>query len=259
MIIAFEGVDGAGKNTLVSAVEEELVARHVPVARVGFPRYETSAPAMLVQRALYQEMGDLTDSIHGMASLFALDRHDVADELSDLDANGYVVLIDRFSASNAAYSAARAHLKDVGSQDLDGEALLPAELNLAQHPIVDWVARLEFAQLGIPVPDLHVLVDVDAEIASSRVASRAEHDPNRAQDAYERHELLQEATVRAYRDLAAANWRSEWERIDFTHADVQATAVALADRIEQSWAEQNPDLVDAEPPIAASIEELEGQ
>ena len=57
MIIAFEGVDGAGKNTLVSAVEAELLAREIPVARVGFPRYEQSVHAQLAQAALYGQMG----------------------------------------------------------------------------------------------------------------------------------------------------------------------------------------------------------
>lgn len=151
MIIAFEGVDGAGKNTLVTAVAKELESREVPVAKLGFPRYEHSVMAQLAQAALHKNMGDLTESINGMATLFALDRHEVAEELTELDAEGYVILLDRFTASNAAYSAARSVLRE----EQDGK---PEHSELATHPIVEWVAQLEFGTLGIPEPDHQVLV-----------------------------------------------------------------------------------------------------
>ncbi|HIW96224.1 MAG TPA: dTMP kinase [Candidatus Corynebacterium gallistercoris] len=212
MIIAFEGVDGAGKNTLVTAVEAELMAREVPVARVGFPRYEDSVHAALAQRALYGQMGDLLDSIHGMATLFALDRAEVAGELEDLGGDGYVVLLDRYVASNAAYSAARA------GQDRAAETR-------------DWVADLEFEQLGSPEPELQVLVDLDAAAAQERAAGREAADAARARDAYEKDSTLQERTVAAYRELAELNWVSPWRVVDSADGDVQARAVALADVI----------------------------
>ena len=222
MIIAFEGVDGAGKNTLVTAVEKELIAREVAVARLGFPRYEHSAPAHLAQEALYQRMGDLTDSIHGMATLFALDRHDVADDLSELDGDGYVVLLDRYTASNAAYSAARQTVRDQTKTGSD---------SLVHHPIVEWVASLEFGQLGVPVPDLQILVDVEASTAQERAQDREEQDASRSRDVYETDRTLQRRTVEAYRDLAAAHWRSPWHIVDASDGDTQARAEEIADII----------------------------
>ncbi|MBB3115668.1 dTMP kinase [Corynebacterium bovis] len=192
MIVAVEGVDGAGKNTLVTAVEEELLAREVPVARVAFPRYGNSVHADLADAALHGRMGDLTGSVHGMATLFALDRAEVADELAELSADGYVVLLDRFTASNAAYSAARL------AEDVDG-------------PTVEWVRMLETGSLGVPVPDLQVLVDVEVDEAARRVTSRAADDPARVPDAYEADAALQQRTAEAYRALAAAAWGSPWE------------------------------------------------
>lgn len=212
MIIAFEGVDGAGKNTLVTAVEEELLAREVPVARVGFPRYEDSVHAALAQRALRGQMGDLLGSIHGMATLFALDRAEVAVELEDLEGDGYVVLLDRYVASNAAYSTARA---------ADTDAVATRE----------WVADLEFEQLGSPKPDLQVLVDIEAAAAQARAASREAQDSTRQRDAYERNSTLQERTVAAYRQLAQLEWTSPWRVVDSSEGDVKARAEALADVI----------------------------
>lgn len=218
MIIAFEGVDGAGKNTLVSAVEAELLAREIPVARVGFPRYEQSVHAQLAQAALYGQMGDLLDSIHGMATMFALDRAEVAEDLASFSEDGYVVLLDRFVASNAAYSTAR----------------------LGSDSAADWVYGLEFDSLGSPLPDLQVLVDVDATVAQQRVAHRADEDSSRAQDRYEADSQLQVDTVAAYRDLAARNWASEWLVMNFDHgADVKQCAQQVVDTIVATLADNN--------------------
>lgn len=63
------------------------------------PRFTPNWP----REALHGRMGDLTDSAYAMATLFALDRHFAID---DLNAPG-VVLLDRYVASNAAYTAAR--------------------------------------------------------------------------------------------------------------------------------------------------------
>ena len=78
MIIAIEGIDGAGKNTLVNAIRE---SSGVPVAVLAFPRYDSSVPAQLVAEALHGRMGDLTDSAYAMATLFALDRYGAREQL----------------------------------------------------------------------------------------------------------------------------------------------------------------------------------
>lgn len=220
MIIAFEGVDGAGKNTLVTAVEAELIAREIPVAKVGFPRYEESAAAHLVREALHRRMGDLTDSVNGMAALFALDRHEIAADLESLDTDGYVVLIDRFTASNAAYSMAR-----IGGPDADGA-----------EEIVEWVRSMEQDALGIPAPHLQVLVDVDADVAGERAKGREAADSSRARDSYETDGALQHRTVAAYRHLANTSWVSPWNIVDSTNSelsDVRTRAEDIADTIQQ--------------------------
>ncbi|APT93094.1 thymidylate kinase [Corynebacterium phocae] len=182
MIIAIEGIDGAGKNTLVRAL---TAAFDQPVHVVGFPRYADSVHAQLAQEALYGRMGDLTDSVYGMATLFALDRHGAA---ADLRAAQGVVLLDRYVASNAAYSAAR----------------------LGDDAVMDWVYELEFERLGIPRPDLQIFLDTDVEVASERATDRAVEDRSRAKDRYELDGGLQHRTAEAYRRLAAREWGSRW-------------------------------------------------
>ncbi len=184
MIIAVEGIDGAGKRTIVQAIQREYGAR-----TLAFPRYEESIHAQLAQQALHGKMGDLTDSIYGMATMFALDRYGARAQIAEYAETGVLVL-DRYVASNAAYSWARS----------------------GEKAIVDWVADLEFSQLGLPVPDLQVLVDTPPAVAQDRALKRAAADATRERDRYERDASLQQATYEAYVALAEQGWASRWLR-----------------------------------------------
>lgn len=192
MIIAVEGIDGAGKNTLVNAVREAFPAVEV----ISFPQYGQNAPARLVQRALYGKMGDLTDSVYGMATMFALDRHAAVDYLKQFSAGGakadQILLCDRYVASNAAYSMARLQDADPNGQ------------------IATWTKDVEFHELGLPLPDLQVLLDTSPEVAAQRARQRAALDATRARDEYEKDAGLQDRTFAAYQALAGTSWASPW-------------------------------------------------
>ncbi|MDO5454211.1 MAG: dTMP kinase [Corynebacterium sp.] len=183
MIVAVEGIDGAGKNTLVTALRERI-----DVDVLAFPRYEVSIHAQLAQQALHGRMGDLTESAYAMATLFALDRHGSLDTLAEYVDSDRVIVLDRYVASNAAYSLART----------------------GDEKVVDWVAELEFERLGLPRPDLQVLLDTPPAIASERAINRAAQQADRARDAYERDGGLQRRTWEAYLELAKRQWGSEW-------------------------------------------------
>ncbi|MBO0852802.1 MAG: dTMP kinase [Nocardia sp.] len=191
VLIAVEGLDGAGKRTLIDAVAGRLRGSGIRVHAMAFPRYERSLTADLAAEALRGGHGDLAESVNAMAVLFALDRLGARDELSKSLADNDIVILDRYVASNAAYSAARA------GQHADGE-------------IASWVAELEFRRLELPVPDVQVLLDVPADLAGERARRRGELDADRALDAYERDRSLQERTAAVYRELARDRWYGPW-------------------------------------------------
>ncbi|MEV0295128.1 dTMP kinase [Nocardia sp. NPDC050710] len=191
VLMAVEGLDGAGKRTLTDALVTALAARGVRAVTLAFPRYGRSAHADLASEALHGQHGDVADSVYAMALLFALDRADARDELSKLLADNDIVILDRYVASNAAYNAARLH------QSADGE-------------IVTWVGELEFDRFALPVPALQVLLDVPTELAAERARRRGELDASRALDAYERDGGLQDRTAAVYRELAERDWRGPW-------------------------------------------------
>jgi len=206
VLIAIEGVDGAGKRTLTEGLRSAFNAAGKSVATLAFPRYGQSVTADIAAEALHGEHGDLASSAYAMAMLFALDRAAAAGEIERLGADHDVLILDRYVASNAAYSAARLH------QDAAGEAAA-------------WVHRLEYQRLRLPPPDWQVLLAVSADLAARRARDRAESEPGRARDSYERDDGLQQRTGAVYAGLAAADWGGRWLVVD---ADVDPEGLAAA-------------------------------
>jgi dTMP kinase len=206
VLIVIEGLDGAGKRTLTDGLREAFGTAGKTVATLAFPRYGQSIHADLAAEALHGGHGDLADSVYAMAMLFALDRGDAAGEVAALRDRHDVLILDRYVASNAAYSAARLH------QDAAGE-------------VVDWVHRLEFGRLGLPKPDCQLLLDVSPELAAQRAERRAATEVGRDRDAYERDGGLQRRTGQVYAGLAAADWAGRWLTLgaDANAVDIAAT------------------------------------
>ncbi|WP_223198939.1 dTMP kinase [Solihabitans fulvus] len=194
-LLVIEGLDGAGKRTLAGALTKELQARGASVTSRAFPRYEEDVHAELVRDALHGRLGDLGDSVHGMAVLYALDRRAAADSLrADLDRHD-VVLLDRYVASNAAYGAARLR------QDADGE-------------FVAWIRELEIVRFGVPTPDAHLLLRVPTELAADRAARRERADAERVRDNFESDADLQRRCGEVYDGLAERGWLAPWHVLD---------------------------------------------
>jgi dTMP kinase len=196
-LVVIEGLDGAGKRTLSDGLTDALRAEGASVAGIAFPRYGVNVHADLVQDALHGRIGDLGDSVHGMALLFALDRLAARDHLTELLAANDVVLADRYVASNAAYGAARLH------QNARGE-------------FVDWVRHLEIDRFALPVPHVQLLLRVPVEVAADRAAHRERTETDRARDSFESDGGLQARCAAVYDQLAAIGWLSPWLVVDGT-------------------------------------------
>ena len=220
-LIAVEGVDGAGKFTLSSRLVRAWERAGIDAVRVGFPRYGESIHADLAAEALAGEHGDLADGVNAMAVLFALDRAGAAADLRRMLHRHDVVLLDRYVASNAAYSAARRH------EDAAG-------------PTVEWVRSLEFDRLVLPVPDVQLYLQVPVSVAGERARGREQADESRARDVYERDGGLQERTAEVYAGLAARSWVSPWVVVDSGAADeIEADSDRLAAQLVDRTAESD--------------------
>ena len=99
-----------------------------------------------------------------------------------------LLILDRYVASNAAYSAAR----------------------VGEEAVVQWIYDLEFERFGLPVPQLQIFLDTDVAVAGQRAVTRAAEDGTRSRDRYERDAGLQARTAAAYRRLADQKWAGRW-------------------------------------------------
>lgn len=210
MLVVIEGLDGAGKRTLADKLTAALAERGASVGRLAFPRYGADVHADLAGEALHGRLGGLGGSAHGMALLFALDRHAAAPLIAAELAANDVVLLDRYVASNAAYGAARL------GQDGRGE-------------FVGWVRSVEIDRLGLPLPDAHLLLRVPPELAAARSAHRERVESDRERDTWESDGGLQRRCGAVYDQLAADGWLSPWTVLDGQSiVDPSALAARLA-------------------------------
>ncbi|WP_041256753.1 dTMP kinase [Frankia sp. EAN1pec] len=197
MIVAIEGVDGAGKNTLTSRLVEAVTATGRTAGTFAFPRY-AAGPLGTAVRAMLdgdERLAGLAGSARATALLFALDRANALPELARCVAAYDVLIVDRYLGSNAAYGAAR----------------LPAP---ERAEFLDWIAELELTRLGLPRPDLQVLLDVPVETARAGARARAAEDTARALDTFESDAGLQARCAEIYLSLAADSWVAPWLVVD---------------------------------------------
>jgi dTMP kinase len=173
LFISFEGIDGVGKSTQADLMESYLAARGLEVVRTLEPG--GTELGVEIRHLLLHRKGEV--SVRSEALLYAADRaHHVASKVRPALAKGQIVISDRFLDSSVAYQGAGRQLDLTEVRDLS----LWAVDNL--------------------LPDLTVLLDLDAEAASIR-RGQTGAEPDRL----EREKIsFFEAARDTYKQLAAA-------------------------------------------------------
>jgi len=158
VLLAFEGIDGAGKTTQAALVANWLEDSGLDVVRTKEP---TDGPQGLRLRES-ASTGRLTAE-EELAAFIADRREHVQKVISPALKSGKVVIVDRYYFSNAAYQGARG---------MDPDEILRV--------------NEEFA----PSPDLLVILDIDASMGVRRVAARGDKG-----NLFEREEDLRKCAV----------------------------------------------------------------
>ena len=154
MLLAIEGIDGAGKGTLCQALLIQAKKRGIRSASLSFPRYGETQFSDLVARYLRGEMG-IKNQVPARyaALLYGGDRFESRDVLLALIADNDLVILDRYIYSNIAYNVAK---------------LPPAE----QAELIAWIEELEFGMFELPRPDLTLLLATSTELADRLVGKK---------------------------------------------------------------------------------------
>jgi len=142
-LFVIEGVDGAGKSTQIKLLRDFFLKKGYDCEYLHFPRTETPYFGELISRFLRGEFGSLKEvDPYLVAMLYAGDRKDASEMISNWLKQGKYVLLDGYTYSNIAYQCAKLTEKE------------------DQDRLMKWIISLEFVHFSIPKPDLNIFLDV---------------------------------------------------------------------------------------------------
>jgi dTMP kinase len=194
--ITVEGIDGAGKTTLVTALERELAARGRPVTVLREPGGVELSERI---RALVKDASLEVDP-RAEALLYAAARAQLtAEALEPRLAAGEWLLLDRFVDSSLAYQG--------GGRDLG----------------IGAVAAINAFATGGLTPDRTLLLRIDPEAGLARAGNRGEEADRLEREA----SAFFVATAAAYDGLAAAE-PERFAVLDATLGPDEVLAAALS-------------------------------
>lgn len=204
MFIVLEGLDGAGKSTQIKQLRELLTSRGIESEYVHFPRFDSPVFGELIARFLRGELGSV-ESVdpYIVALLFAGDRADMAPQIRAWQAEGKVVIVDRYVYSNIGYQCAK----------------LATEEQRAK--LKQWILDTEYGYYNIPRPDLSLFLDVPFAFTAKSLTEQREGDDraylNGSKDIHESSLDLQQMVRNVY--LEAAKSDEALQVIDCSNAE----------------------------------------
>lgn len=211
--IVIEGSDGSGKGTQYALIAEKLKTAGHDVATYDFPQYDQPS-SYFVREYLNGNYGSADDlGAYGPSLFFALDRFQASQSIKKDLAAGKIVLSNRFIGANMAHQG----------QKIDDDAERAA--------YYAWLHDIEFNRLGIPKPDLNVVLIVPAPIAQQLVDQKAARSyTDKKRDIHEADLNHLTRAVAAYEKLCE-QFPDEFIRIDGTKDGELLPIPAVTDKI----------------------------
>jgi dTMP kinase len=193
-LFVIEGVDGAGKSTQIKLLRDFFSKKGYNCEYLHFPRTKAPYFGELIARFLRGEFGSLNDvDPYLVAMLYAGDRKDASDMITDWLKEGKIVLLDRYTYSNIAYQCAK--LQDIPAQD----------------ELMRWILSLEFNHFAIPQPDLNIFLDVPFAFTEKKLSNARTGDDrtylNGTRDIHEESLVFQKKVRDIYLKVAKSDDR----------------------------------------------------
>ena len=191
MIIVIEGIDGSGKSTQLSLLKQRLSADGIEFHALDFPRYDRPG-GQLAKMYLQGVFGKKPNDVNPYAasSFYAVDRiSSFLEDWRDIYRQGKLIISDRYTTSNATHNGSK----------------FPPEERAA---FFDWLFTFEYGYLGLPKPDMTILLDmpVDSvqELLSGRTGGKDIHERDTAYLRLCRESALQAAELYDWRVVKCA-------------------------------------------------------
>ncbi len=186
-LIVVDGIDGSGKTTQVTLLDQYLTAKNIPHKIISFPQYGQNEFAVSIRKYLEGEMGVIADvDPKVLAKLYASDRLTVRDKIKKWLLNGQVVIANRYVSSSKAHLSAN----------------LPEE---QRAEFISWVDKLEYEQNQMPREELTIFLDIDPSIGQQNALEKD------LRDIHEESLTHMQIAANIYRSLAQTN--SSWSTI----------------------------------------------
>lgn len=157
--IAIEGGDGSGKGTHSELLLQHTITLGMNATKISFPRYGNDS-AYYVEKYLNGAYGKANDVPADLGVLpYAIDRYAASADLRlALSADTAVVIADRYMASNLAHQGSKIDEAD------------------ERHAFYERTKVTEYGVLGIPKPDMTLVLVMPTEHMQSNVDKKAARD-----------------------------------------------------------------------------------
>lgn len=148
-----EGPDGTGKTEQFKRLATRLKEEGYSVEMFDFPQYESES-SYFVRQYLNGVYGEAREVGPYKASrFFGLDRFDAAPRIRKAREEGKFALSNRFVASNMGHQGANVQASQ-------------------REEFFKWDDDFEFGELGLPRPDLNIILHMPAEIAYELIGKK---------------------------------------------------------------------------------------
>ena len=212
-LLTIEAPDASGKSTQVNALTKKLEENGFTVRLVRFPNYGSDA-CKPVEMYLGGVLGNNPSDTGAYAAsvFFAVDRYFSynTDWKKDLEKDNCVVILDRYTTSNAIHQLAKL--------DNDSE----------KEEFLNWLYDFEFSKLDLPIPDDTIFLDVEPEVSQKLLAKRAEDDSSHITDI---HEADKAYLSRCYEAAEFAAEKKSWRVIHCTQGGEMRTIDEISSEI----------------------------
>jgi dTMP kinase len=210
IFISFEGIDGAGKSSHISALADALQSQGKTVVLTREPG-GTPLAERLRELVLHEAMDPLTEAL----LVFAARREHMVNVIEPALARGDVLLCDRFTDATFAYQGA--------GRKFDLQILSFLEQSVQYSPAL---AALKPESLGIRQPDLTVWFDVPPAVAAQRLAAARTPDKFESQSIEFFERVVAGYAARAAQQPQRFARINGHQTIDAVRADVMAAVRA---------------------------------
>jgi len=188
--VVIEGLDGSGKSTQIRLLLKYLDSREISYRYLHFPRTDSPVFGGLISMFLRGDLGKLgTVNPYLIALIYAGDRNDAKNIISQWMKEGHYVIADRYVSSNIAFQCAKIQKQQ-------------EKLELKK-----WIMNLEYDYYRIPRPDIQLFLDVPFDFTEKKLKDPRQGEDRRylngQTDIHEQNLEFQKEVRKVYLDLAA--------------------------------------------------------